>query len=75
MATMHEHIKERTELATIYAEDGAYATAATILEELANEVREHANKVGAIFSEGFNKPDEVVSYTGAGGDVTGMKKG
>ena len=42
---MHERIKERTELATIYAEDGAYATAATILEELAKEVREHANAI------------------------------
>lgn len=43
--TMHEHIKERTGLAHTYAEDGAYSSAARILEELALEVRDHANKI------------------------------
>lgn len=43
--TMFERIAERSQLATTYAEDGAYNRAAEILEELAKEVREHANRI------------------------------
>lgn len=44
---MPDRIKERSELAHTYAEDGAYASAARVLEELALEVRNHANVVNA----------------------------
>lgn len=42
---MRKHIKERTELALIYAEDGAYHSAARVLADLHTEVRRHANQV------------------------------
>jgi hypothetical protein len=42
MSDINERIAERTELAGIYAEDGAYHTAADILRELADEVKAFA---------------------------------
>jgi hypothetical protein len=43
--SIHEYIAERTDLAQIYADDGAFYTAAKILSELATEVKRHANEV------------------------------
>ena len=39
---MRKRIADRSALASIYAEDGAYQSAARILRELANEVTAHA---------------------------------
>ncbi len=42
---MREHIAERTDLARIYAEDGAYNSAARVLRELTADVQEHADRI------------------------------
>ena len=42
MKNPHKVIREKTELAKTYAEDGAFHTAARILEELAKDVKQHA---------------------------------
>lgn len=39
---IHLRMKEQTDLAAIYAEDGAFHTAAKILKQLAAEVKKHA---------------------------------
>lgn len=39
---MRERIREQTGLAQTYADDGAYHTAARVLEQLADEVKAHA---------------------------------
>ena len=44
---MPTYIKDRCELAVIYAEDGAYASAAKVLTQLALEVEAHSMKVRA----------------------------
>lgn len=46
MADMRERIREQTKLAQTYADDGAYHTAARVLETLADEVKAHAISVG-----------------------------
>lgn len=43
---MPDQIKHMCELAHTYAEDGAYASAARVLEEIAKAVREHSERVG-----------------------------
>ena len=48
--TVYEEISEKTELATAYAEDGAYRTALKILEEITERVRLH---VAFLESEGL----------------------
>lgn len=45
MIYVPDYIKERTELAHTYAEDGAYNRAAEILEEIAKYVRNHADQL------------------------------
>ena len=45
MGDMRQHIRERTDLAVIYARDGAYRRAAQILAILAQEVSAHADRV------------------------------
>lgn len=42
---MRERIKERSTLAHIMAQDGAYASAARILADLSKEVKAHAKKL------------------------------
>lgn len=42
MADMREVIREKTGLAQIYADDGAYHSAARVLNDLAVEVKAHA---------------------------------
>ena len=44
MAKIHmpSHIREQTELARIYAEDGAFQSADRVLADLAREVNAHA---------------------------------
>lgn len=42
---MPDHLKERCELAKVYAEDGAYHSAARVLQDLADEVKAHAENV------------------------------
>lgn len=38
---IHDHIKEKVGLAQIYAEDGAFRSAARILRELADDLDAH----------------------------------
>jgi hypothetical protein len=45
MATMYDRIRERSDLAHTYAQDGAYTRAAQILTELAQEVTRHAEGI------------------------------
>lgn len=40
---IHELIKDRTELAKIYAEDGAFLSAARVLRSLAESIEKHAH--------------------------------
>ncbi|MEQ9244505.1 MAG: hypothetical protein RLO21_00805 [Nitratireductor sp.] len=40
--SIHELIREKTELAKLYAEDGAFHSASRILRELAAAVQQHA---------------------------------
>jgi len=40
--SIHTVIREKTDLARIYAEDGAFHTAARVLEDLATVVSRHA---------------------------------
>lgn len=42
---MPAYIQEKTDLANTYAADGAYASAARVLEDLAEFVREHADRI------------------------------
>ena len=42
---MREHVREQAELAISYAEDGAYASAARVLRELARVTQAHAEAV------------------------------
>lgn len=44
---MRDHIREKSDLAHTYAEDGAYHSAARILTDLAKEVSEHAHRIDA----------------------------
>lgn len=46
---IHEHIEEKTELAKIYAKDGAFITAAARLRTLADDIESHVNAVNAEF--------------------------
>ncbi len=39
---IHEHMAERMQIAGIYAQDGAFRTAASVLQKLAADLREHA---------------------------------
>jgi hypothetical protein len=40
---IHQHIRERIDLAAFYAEDGAFHTAARVLRELAERLDNHAD--------------------------------
>jgi hypothetical protein len=42
---MHEHIREKCELAVAYAEDGAYVTALRILSLLKDETAAHVRRL------------------------------
>lgn len=42
---MRDYLKRRTDLAVMYAEDGAYHTAAKVLLELAGEIHAHAHEI------------------------------
>lgn len=42
MKTIHEEMLDKTELAKIYAEDGAFHSAARVLRQLAQTVEAHA---------------------------------
>jgi ATP-dependent protease HslVU (ClpYQ) peptidase subunit len=53
---MREFIKEKSELALIYAEDGSYSAAARVLEDLATRVREHSNEVNRQLIEAAKEP-------------------
>lgn len=53
---MHEHMAERVQLAGIYAEDGAYFTAARILQELAETVEQHARRFDADLRRATSDP-------------------
>ena len=44
---MRDHIREKSDLAHTYAEDGAYHSAARILTQLASDIAEHALSVDA----------------------------
>lgn len=44
---MRDHIKERSELAHTYACDGAYLSAARVLQDLATTIKAHADRVNA----------------------------
>lgn len=39
---IHRHMKEKTDLATTYAKDGAFRTAARVLNTLASDLVSHA---------------------------------
>lgn len=41
---IHEYMAEKAELAAIYAQDGAFRTAAKILADLAEHLTAHANR-------------------------------
>lgn len=45
MTDMRERIREQTALAQTYADDGAYHSAAAVLERLAVEIKAHAQRV------------------------------
>lgn len=47
MTTIHDHITDRTELAKVYAEDGAFKRAAELLRELADKIDAHATECEA----------------------------
>lgn len=53
--TVHQLIEEKTELAKTYAEDGAFHTAARVLEDLATHVSRHALACDAALSEYISK--------------------
>ncbi|MDC7809970.1 hypothetical protein [Sphingomonas koreensis] len=48
MMNIHELMAERSQLAAIYAQDGALRTAARILRELADDLFEHADRADAL---------------------------
>lgn len=48
---MRDRISEQSELAHMYAEDGAYQSAARILSRLAEEVQLHADSLDSMFSK------------------------
>lgn len=52
---MRSHIKEQSDLALFYAEDGAYHEAARVLLELAVSVKDHAAALAAILAN-LEKP-------------------
>lgn len=45
MQKKYEYIKEQCDLAVAYAKDGAYYSAARVLQSLANDTADHANAV------------------------------
>lgn len=56
---MYERIKEQSDLAHFYAQDGAYHSAARVLTDLAAEVRAHAERNTAAMAEGGGDPKTV----------------
>lgn len=48
--SIHDYMAEKAELAAIYAQDGAFYTAADILAELSDAVREHARNCDPRFA-------------------------
>lgn len=53
---MRARIKEQSDLAHFYAEDGAYHSAARILRELAAEVAAHAERNTELMAQGGGDP-------------------
>jgi hypothetical protein len=51
---MYEVIREKCDLAITYAEDGAYASAARVLREIAELTQQHVERVNKSF-EGERK--------------------
>jgi hypothetical protein len=49
--TIHELMEDRIGLATIYAEDGAFHSAARVLRELASSIEQHASACDAALRE------------------------
>ncbi len=45
--SIHDRIKDRSELGKVYAEDGAFYSAARVFRELADEVELHAKACDA----------------------------
>jgi len=56
--TLHDQAREQFELAMMYGEDGAFASAATILEDIALTYRRRANAIAAELNQGMpaNRP-------------------
>lgn len=49
---MRVRVREQSELASVYAEDGAYHSAARVLSDLAAEVKAHADRIdGELFGD------------------------
>lgn len=52
---MREHIKTRSALALNFAEDGAYFSAARILQELTDDIKAHAEYRNEMLEKMINK--------------------
>lgn len=52
---MPTFIQQQANLALTYAEDGAYESAARVLEQLAEQTRKHADAVRATFEAAMRK--------------------
>lgn len=52
---MRQWVKEQTDLAVIYAIDGAYASAARVLRDLATDCQKHADMIKAMEDGEANK--------------------
>jgi len=48
---IHEKMAERAELAAVYAEDGAFRTAARVLRELADTLEAHADYCDSLITD------------------------
>jgi hypothetical protein len=48
---IHELIKEQTDLAKTYAEDGSFHTSARVLLQLSYDVEQHAKACDALINE------------------------
>jgi xanthine/CO dehydrogenase XdhC/CoxF family maturation factor len=63
--TIHDQAREQFELAMTYAEDGAFATAATILQKIANSYDKRFNETRAELIKGGKTPaHDIVTFKG-----------
>lgn len=72
MGSIHDTIKEKVELATIYADDGAFHTASRIFSELAETLSRHANACDEIMK---GAEDEQQALRGQRGSKADTKHG